>query len=305
MGDNDRRPQAGTSSPSPTPHPSLPRALHAGPFRLPFGRTPLLMGVVNVTPDSFSDGGRFLEPSAAIRHGVRLAQEGAAILDLGAESTRPGAMPVPVDEQLRRLLPVVRGLVGEVAVPLSIDTTCAAVAEPCLDAGATMVNDISGLTFDREMAAAVAATDAALVLMHCPAPPAVMQAHARYDDVVVEVVAALAAAVGRAESAGIGRDRLVVDPGLGFGKTAEHNWDILRHLDVLADLGLPRLIGASRKSFIGMALGDEKEPMGVGDRLEGSLAVAMWCALAGVELLRVHDVDATARVLKMTEILIS
>jgi len=263
------------------------------------------MGVVNVTPDSFSDGGRYLEPTAAIRHGVRLAHEGAAILDLGAESTRPGAAPVAADEQLRRLLPVVRGLVDAVAVPLSIDTTSAAVAAACLEAGATMVNDISGLTFDREMAAAVAATDAALVLMHCPAPPAQMQAHAHYDDVVVEVGAALAASVARAEEAGIGRDRLVVDPGLGFGKTADHNWDILRHLDALADLGLPRLIGASRKSFIGIALGDEKGGVPAADRLEGSLAVAMWCALAGVELLRVHDVDATARVLKMTEILMS
>jgi len=279
--------------------------LAAGPFRLPLGRTPLLMGVVNVTPDSFSDGGRFLEPTAAIRHGVRLAQEGAAIVDLGAESTRPGAARVATDEQLRRLLPVVRGLAAEVAVPISVDTTSAAVAAQCLEAGATMVNDISGLTFDREMAATVAATDAALVLMHCPAPPAVMQAHADYDDVVAEVGAALATAVDRATAAGIGRDRLVVDPGLGFGKTADHNWTILRHLDTFADLGLPRLIGASRKSFIGIALGDEKVPVPVGDRLEGSLAVAMWCALAGVELLRVHDVDATARVLKMTEILIS
>jgi len=263
------------------------------------------MGVVNVTPDSFSDGGRFLEPTAAIRHGVRLAQEGAAIVDLGAESTRPGAAPVATDEQLRRLLPVVRGLAAEVAVPISVDTTSAAVAAQCLEAGATMVNDISGLTFDREMAATVAATDAALVLMHCPAPPAVMQAHARYDDVVAEVGTALAAAVGRAAAAGIDRDRLVVDPGLGFGKTADHNWAILRQLDAFADLGLPRLIGASRKSFIGIALGDEKGGVPVDDRLEGSLAVAMWCALAGVELLRVHDVDATARVLKMTEILIS
>lgn len=279
--------------------------LHAGPFRLSLGRTPLIMGVVNITPDSFSDGGRFLEPAAAIRHGVRLAAEGAAILDLGAESTRPGAAPVPAGEQLRRLLPVVRGLVGEVKVPLSIDTTCAAVAAACLDAGATMVNDISGLTFDDEMAPTVAATDAALVLMHTPAPPAVMQAHARYGDVVAEVVAALAAAVGRAEGAGIGRDRLAVDPGLGFGKSAGHNWDLLRHLDTLADLHLPRLIGASRKSFIGIALGDEKGAVPADDRWEGSLAVAMWCALAGVELLRVHDVDATARVLKMTEILMS
>lgn len=279
--------------------------LHAGPFRLPLERTPLIMGVVNVTPDSFSDGGRFLEPAAAIHHGVRLAAEGAAILDLGAESTRPGASPVPAGEQLRRLLPVVRGLVGEVKVPLSIDTTCAAVAAACLDAGATMVNDISGLTFDDEMAPTVAATDAALVLMHCPAPPAVMQAHAAYDDVVAEVVAVLAAAVSRAEQAGIGRDRLVVDPGLGFGKSARDNWDLLRHLDAFADLHLPRLIGASRKSFIGIALGDEKGAVAVDDRWEGSLAVAMWCALAGVELLRVHDVDATARVLKITEILMS
>ncbi|NCO57189.1 MAG: dihydropteroate synthase [Nitrospirae bacterium CG18_big_fil_WC_8_21_14_2_50_70_55] len=281
------------------------RILHAGPFRLALGAMPLLMGVVNVTPDSFSDGGRFLEPAAAIAHGVRLAAEGAAILDLGAESTRPGAAPVPAAEQLRRLLPVVRGLAGAVAVPLSIDTTSAAVAEACLAAGATMVNDISGLTFDPRLAAVVAAADAALVVMHCPAPPLVMQAQAVYRDVVAEVCAALAAAVARAAAAGISRDRLLVDPGLGFGKTAEHNWEILRHLDAFEGLGWGRLVGASRKSFIGLATGAAGVAREVSARLEGSLAVAMWCALAGVEVVRVHDVDATAQVLKITEMLTS
>ncbi|RMF80977.1 MAG: dihydropteroate synthase, partial [Nitrospirae bacterium] len=226
-------------------------------------------------------------------------------LDLGAESTRPGAAPVPAEEQLRRLLPVVEGLAATVAVPLSVDTTDHRVAAACLEAGCSMVNDISGLTFDPEMAAVVAESEAALVLMHCPAPPAVMQRHAVYDDVVAAVAAFLEAAVARAEAAGIGRDRLVVDPGLGFGKTADHNWRLLRHLDRFAPAGLPRLVGASRKSFIGIALGDDKGPVAVGERLEGSLAVAMWCALAGVELLRVHDVDATAKVLKIAEILTS
>jgi len=276
--------------------------LKAGDHTLPLGGGPRLMGIVNITPDSFADGGRYVDPPAAIDHGLRLVDEGADLLDLGAESTRPGAAPVPAVTELERLLPVLRELRRRVTVPIAVDTYKAEVARACLAEGATMVNDISGLTFDPDMATTVATSGAALCLMHTPAPPRTMQDHAHYGDVVRDVVAALAGSVARAAAAGIGRDRLLVDPGIGFGKSADHNWEILRRLEELNALGLPVLIGASRKSFIGIALADGTgggEPWPVEARLEGSLAVAAWCALRGIAVLRVHDVDATARVLKM------
>jgi len=276
--------------------------LKAGDHTLPLGGLPRLMGIVNITPDSFADGGRYVDPVAAIDHGLRLVDEGADLLDLGAESTRPGAAPVTAAIELERLLPVLRELRHRVTVPISVDTYKAEVARACLAEGATMVNDISGLTFDPDMAATVAEGGAAVCLMHTPAPPRTMQEHAHYGDVVREVVAALAAAVARAEAAGIARDRLLVDPGIGFGKSAAHNWEILRRLDELHCLGLPVLIGASRKSFIGLALAEGTgvgAPWPVEERREGSLGVAAWCALHGIAVLRVHDVDATARVLKM------
>jgi dihydropteroate synthase len=278
--------------------------LRAGEYTLPLGPTPRLMGIVNITPDSFADGGRYLEPAAAIDHGLRLVDEGADLLDLGAESTRPGATPVPAETELARLLPVLRELQRRVTVPISIDTYKGSVARVCLAEGAAMINDISGLSFDPELAATVAASDAALCVMHTPAPPRVMQDHAHYGDVVREVAAALTGSVARAEAAGIGRDRLLVDPGIGFGKSAAHNWEILRRLDEIRALGLPVVIGVSRKSFLGIALAEgtgSGQPWPADARLEGSLAVAAWCALQGIAVLRVHDVDATARVLKMID----
>ena len=268
------------------------------------------MGIVNITPDSFADGGRYLEPEAAIDHGLRLADEGADLLDLGAESTRPGATPVTAEEELARLLPVLRELRHRVSLPISIDTYKAAVAERCLAEGASMINDISGLSFDPALGHAVAAGKSALCLMHTPAPPRTMQQHATYGEVVQEVASALSSAVVKAEAAGVEHDRLLLDPGLGFGKTAQHNWTLLRNLDTLQALGLPVVIGASRKSFIGAALAQgsdmraAKDPWPVEERLEGSLAVAAWCALKRVAILRVHDVDATARVLKIVHKLV-
>jgi dihydropteroate synthase len=280
--------------------------LNLGDYTLTIGTLPLVMGIINITPDSFADGGRYLAPQAAIDHGLRLADEGADLLDLGAESTRPGARPVAAEEELARLLPVVRGLRHRVSIPLSIDTYKAAVAERCIAEGASMINDISGLSFDPAIGGAVAASSAALCLMHTPAPPQTMQRCAAYGDVVQEVTSALAAAVATAEAAGVGRDRLLIDPGLGFGKTADHNWTILCNLDALHALGLPVLIGASRKSFLGAALAQGRggPPYPVEQRLEGSLAVAVWCALERVAILRVHDVDATVRVLKIVHKLV-
>jgi dihydropteroate synthase len=283
------------------------RRLVAGDHALPVGGLPLLMGIVNVTPDSFADGGLYLTPQAAIDHGMRLADEGADLLDLGAESTRPGARPVAAEEELARLLPVLRELRRRLTIPISVDTYKAAVARPAIAEGASMINDISGLSFDPMMGNTVAASGAALCLMHTPAPPRTMQQCANYGDVVRAVVSALAASVSRAEAAGIGRDRLLIDPGLGFGKTADHNWTLLRDLNALHALGLPLLIGASRKSFLGAALAQNRdgpalaEPLPVTERLEGSLAIALWCALQRVAVLRVHDVDATAKVLKIAQ----
>lgn len=288
----------------------MTRWLKAGDHTLAVDGLPLLMGIVNITPNSFADGGRYLAPQAAIDHALRLADEGADLLDLGAESTRPGAKPVPAEDELARLLPVLRELRRRVSIPISIDTYKAAVAGPCLAEGASMINDISGLSFDPVMGDTVAASTAALCLMHTPAPPLTMQRRAVYGDVVREVASTLTRAVSTAEAAGVVRDRLLIDPGLGFGKTAEHNWALLRDLDTLHALGLPVLIGASRKSFIGAALVQGRsgpapgEPWPVAERLEGSLAIAVWCALQRVAVLRVHDVDATARVLKIVQQLI-
>jgi dihydropteroate synthase len=288
----------------------MTRWLKAGEHTLAVDGLPLLMGIVNITPNSFADGGRYLAPQAAIDHALRLADEGADLLDLGAESTRPGARPVPAEDELARLMPVLRELRRRVSIPISIDTYKAAVAGPCLAEGASMINDISGLSFDPVMGDTVAASTAALCLMHTPASPLTMQRRAVYGDVVREVASTLTRAVSTAEAAGVVRDRLLIDPGLGFGKTAEHNWALLRDLDTLHALGLPVLVGASRKSFIGAALAQGRsgpapgEPWPVAERLEGSLAIAVWCALQRVAVLRVHDVDATVRVLKIVQQLI-
>lgn len=252
------------------------------------GRPFLLMGIVNVTPDSFSDGGRFLDPAAAVAHGLRLAAEGAHILDLGAESTRPGSDPVPPGEELRRLLPVVRGLREALPdVPLSLDTTKAAVAEAALDAGADMVNDVSAGTFDPAMIPLCARRRVPLVLMHLRGTPKTMQTAPFYDDPVTEVRRELAQRVETARAAGLGPGYLVVDPGIGFGKRVEDNLALLRDLPALASLGLPLLVGVSRKSLVGALTGAP-----VGDRLPGSLAFHVAALLGGARIFRVHDVAA-------------
>jgi dihydropteroate synthase len=254
---------------------------------------PAVMGIVNVTPDSFSDGGRFLDPGRAVEHGLELAAAGAAVLDVGGESTRPGSQPVPADEQQRRVVPVIRRLAAEAleGVAISVDTADASVAAAALDAGASLVNDITAGRGDSRMLPLVADAGAGYVLMHMQGTPATMQANPRYDDVVAEVGAFLAERRAVANDAGIGDDRLLADPGLGFGKTVAHNLTLLARLDDVArTAGVPVLVGPSRKGFIGVAGGAPGEPLPVEEREDGTLAAVVWALDHGASMVRVHDV---------------
>ncbi len=251
-----------------------------------------IMGILNVTPDSFSDGGRLADEQAAIAAGIALHEAGAAIIDVGGESTRPGAAPVPLQEELRRTIPVVDGLV-RAGVPVSIDTMKAEVMRRALAAGATMLNDVSALAGDPESLAVAAASEARIVLMHMPGTPQTMQELAHYADPLAEVMAALAARIAACEAAGIARARIIADPGIGFGKGLEHNLAILRRLDAFHSLGVPLLLGASRKSLIPAIAG----PAPAADRLPGSLALALHAATMGAAWVRVHDVAATRQAL--------
>jgi dihydropteroate synthase len=243
------------------------------------------MGVVNVTPDSFSDGGAWLDARAAIAHGRELAAEGAAILDIGGESTRPGAEPVTEAEELRRVLPVLEGL-GGAGARLSIDTSKAAVAAAALDAGATIVNDVTALRGDPAMAALVARRGCDVCLMHMLGEPRTMQRDPRYGDVVADVRAFLAARLAFAVEAGIARERVWLDPGIGFGKTIDHNLELLARLDEIVALGRPVVVGTSRKSFLGTIAGRPD----VGDRIPGTLATNVLALARGARVFRVHDV---------------
>ena len=260
--------------------------LQCGRFRLPLDR-PLIMGVVNITPDSFSDGGRFLDPQAAIAHANRLIEEGADLIDLGAESSRPGAAAVvSADEELRRLLPVLRGL-HDAPVPLSVDTVKPEVMRAAIAEGASMINDINALRASGAVEA-VAAGDAAVCLMHMQGRPDSMQQQPRYGDVVAEVKAFLQERIDCVGAAGIALERVVVDPGFGFGKTLDHNLALLRHLSEFASLGAPLLAGWSRKSSLGRITGKPE-----GERLAASIAAALIAAQNGAAILRVHDVAQT------------
>ncbi len=250
------------------------------------------MGVVNVTPDSFSDGGETLETEAAVARGRALIAAGAHMLDIGGESTRPGAAPVPAETELARIIPVVRGL-ADAGVPLSVDTRKAAVMEAALAAGAAVINDVTALAGDERSLSVAAASGASVVLMHMRGEPATMQDAPRYDDVVEGVFAHLESRVAACEAAGIPRHRIAVDPGIGFGKTVAHNVDLLRRLARFSDLGCPIVIGVSRKSLIaGLSRGEPADA-----RLAGSLAAALAAVEAGARILRVHDVAETAQAL--------
>ena len=256
------------------------------------GRT-LVMGVLNVTPDSFSDGGRWFDADAAVAHGLALAAEGADLVDVGGESTRPGAVRPGLAEELRRVLPVVRALTAA-GVVVSIDTMQAAVAAAAVEAGARLVNDVSGGLADPEMLSTVAGLDAAYVCMHWRGHSTVMQDRTAYGDVVRDVVAELRDRLEQARAAGIDADRLVVDAGFGFAKTAEHNWQLLRRLDELADLGVPQLVGVSRKAFLGALLADgDGGPRPPAGRDDATTALTTLLAERGVWGVRVHAVRAS------------
>ncbi|MSO74911.1 MAG: dihydropteroate synthase [Alphaproteobacteria bacterium] len=257
-------------------------------------KAPLIMGVVNVTSDSFSDGGDHADPEAAIAHGRRLIDEGADILDIGGESTRPGALPPPLEVERARVIPVIEAL-APFAPMLSIDTRRAAIMAAALDAGATMLNDVSALTHDPASLGLVEARDVPVVLMHMQGTPEAMQRAPRYDDAPLDIFDFLEARIAVCEAAGIPRRRLIVDPGIGFGKTLTHNLDILHDLAVFRGLGCPIMVGVSRKGFIGRLTGAEVPR----DRLAGSLATALHAVDEGATILRVHDVSATRQALAM------
>ncbi len=252
---------------------------------------PTVMGVLNVTPDSFSDGGRFVDPSAAVAHGVQLVAEGAALVDVGGESTRPGASPVSAEEELARVEPVLDGLRG---VPLSIDTTKAEVARRALELGAELVNDVTALRGDPAMAEVVAGGDAFLCLMHMQGEPRTMQVAPHYDDVVGEVLAFLEERLAFAVERGIPEERICIDPGIGFGKTPEQNLELLRRLDAFLVLGRPVLVGVSRKSTLGKVVGDPQATTG---SVAASVAAAVAAYTRGATIIRAHDVRETAEAL--------
>ena len=270
---------------------------HVGSKHLPIGQNTWLMGIVNVTPDSFSDGGSYLDPAQAVQHGMDLASQGADLLDIGGESTRPGSAPVSAKEEANRVVPVIKGLRKELPdILLSIDTTKASVAHLAVEAGVDIVNDVSAGTQDPEMFNLVASSDVGYILMHMQGTPQSMQQNPAYRDVVSEVISFLQDRLNKAIAAGIAKDRLAIDPGIGFGKTLEHNLALLSELSAFTQLGHPLLLGVSRKRWIGELTGQSVE-----HRLAGSLAGAAVCIERGAHLLRVHDVAETKDLIRVLD----
>jgi dihydropteroate synthase len=265
-----------------------------------FGERTWVLGVVNVTPDSFSDGGLCADAERAVAHGLGLLEAGADAVDVGGESTRPGGAPVPVSEELRRVVPVVEGLRRRSGAPISVDTTKAEVARAALDAGADLVNDVSGFAFDPELAPLVARRGVPAILMHLRGDFHGMHRQPSYRDVMGEVVAELGAAVARAEAAGVRREQLVLDPGIGFSKDASHSLEVLARLPELSALDRPVLVGPSRKSFIGKVL-----DVPVGGRLMGTAAAVAACVLGGAHAVRVHDVAEMAQVVRLCDAILA
>lgn len=274
--------------------------LRARQFQYTFPRPALVMGIVNVTPDSFSDGGRFLDAEAAVAHALRLVKEGAEIIDVGGESTRPGATPVEEGEELRRVMPVIERLAGRVGVPLSIDTMKPAVARAALAAGASIVNDVAASRQDEAMWRLVAQTGAAYVCLHSQGPPQTMQQHPVYVDVMREVRDFFSERIARLSHCGVRREQVILDPGIGFGKTLEHNLQLLGGLRCFGELQRPVLLGVSRKSFIGRLLGTE-----VAQRLPAAVACASLGVAAGVQIIRAHEVAETVQAVRMTEAILA
>lgn len=263
-------------------------------FHLDLCKRTHVMGVLNITPDSFSDGGNYLEPERALERAWEMVDEGADLIDIGGESSRPGALPVTTEEELLRVVPVVRTLAKKIPIPLSVDTVKAEVARQALDEGAWIINDISALNFDREMMEVAARYRAPVILMHMQGNPRGMQKNPTYSDLIGQIRCYLRENLKKAEDHGV--EQIILDPGIGFGKTTADNLKIMRDLERFHDLGRPLLVGASRKRFIGDVL-----DLPVEDRLEGSLAVACWAAIKGAHIIRVHDIKETLRALRMIE----
>ena len=265
-------------------------------FAFPLGARTVLMGILNVTPDSFYDGGKHSDPGVAVSRALEMIENGADIVDVGGESTRPDAMPVSAEEEIRRIWPVVKALVDNGSIPVSIDTRKAKVAREMLDLGAHMINDVSGLTFDKDLASVLREYAVPVVIMHMRGTPADMQSHTDYEDVVGDVRREIGERVRAAEEAGIRPENIVIDPGIGFSKTAGQCLELIARLDELLDLGRPVLLGPSRKSFIGKTLGLDPE-----DRLEATIASCIVGVIKGASMLRVHDVKSVARAIRMFE----
>jgi len=266
-------------------------------FSFDFSKRTYIMGILNVTPDSFSDGGLYFNKERAVEHALRIEEEGADIIDVGGESTRPGSEPVAVKEELRRVIPVIEEIAKRVKIPISIDTYKAGVARAALSAGASMVNDISGLWFDPKMPEVIAEYQVPVVIMHIKGTPRDMQINPTYTALIPEIMDYLREGIKIAIKAGVDPQRIIIDPGIGFGKSLEHNLEILRHLSEFKDLGKPILIGPSRKSFIGKILGD----LPVTERLEGTASAVAIGILNGANIIRVHDVRAMLRVAKTAD----
>ncbi len=262
-----------------------PGSFRVGTRRFRLEERVLILGILNVTPDSFSEGGLHLDPEAAIRHALRMEAEGADIIDVGGESTRPFSQPVPAEEEIRRVIPVIEGIRRHTDIPISIDTVKSAVARAALAAGADMLNDVSGLTRDPDVLNVLRDNNLPVIIMHSKGTPAEMQLDPSYDDLIGEIKGFLIEQAERAIEAGAPDDGVIIDPGIGFGKTAEHNLTILKRLDAFVDSGYPVAVGPSRKSFIGKLLG-----LDVGERLEATLAASAIAVLNGASVVRLHDV---------------
>ena len=271
--------------------------IYAGSFHLAFSEKTYVMGILNVTPDSFSDGGKFFDAQSAVRHGLEMARDGADIIDIGGESTRPGASDISVEEELDRVIPVIETLAKKVAVPISVDTRKPRVAEAAIKAGASIVNDVSGLRHDPEMASVVAKYGRPVILMHMRLTPRDMQSNPRYKDVVREVIQELEESLEIAKRSGVKEENCLIDPGIGFSKTPEHNLEILNRLDEFIVLGRPICVGTSRKSFLGRILKDADAD----DKLLGTVATCVIAIMKGASLLRVHDVKEVRKAAAVTD----
>lgn len=264
-------------------------------YCLDFSQKTYIMGILNVTPDSFSDGGQYFDKSAAIKRAIQMVEDGADIIDIGGESTRPGSQPLAIEEELRRTLPVIEALTKEIRIPISIDTYKSEVAKRALDAGAAMVNDISGLRFDPEMPKVVSAYKVPVVIMHIKGTPKDMQKNPVYEALIPEIMDYLRESIRSAKESGIAEDMIIIDPGIGFGKTFEHNLEIIHNLHNFTLLEKPVLVGLSRKAFIGKILGDAA----AGERLEGIAAAIAISVINGANIIRVHDVKEMVKVAKV------